>query len=491
MADAGLQRRRNHPFSERENATLMKAALTLKEKLFRKGGNKHTMDILLEKMTRKINNAGGRERTVNAFQKRLNDMKRHAHKKANSLKEYLRSGQNPPVGVHLTEDEKRLISVWKVKPGGIIMADAGLQRRRNRPFSERENATLMKAALTFKEKLLRKGGNKHTMDILWEKVTRKVNNAGGRACTVNACQKRLNDMKRHAQKKADSLKEYLRSGQNPQAGVHLTEDEKRLISIWKVKPGESSSVKTGTANTMKKEQIASTSTNSGYVYLITEDMEDNLQQPPEYFKIGLTRFPHRRLTQLQKDNPRNLEYFKVFPVNKMSACESKVKQAFKERKARNGGGDEWFVKTKTFEDQLARFEETCKPFLIPEGSIYAHPRRPGYFHLLYEKTSHNAFVYFRIVFTLRSNVLYTNTGNPRKINTRLIRRLKNFPDPTKQFRIIRLIQRLRATLITNAYNKDCWFKIEVSRFNDICKRVTALVERKCGFIESRSTNDTS
>ncbi|XP_043945798.1 uncharacterized protein LOC122816821 isoform X2 [Protopterus annectens] len=410
MADAGLQRRRNHPFSERENATLMKAALTLKEKLFRKGGNKHTMDILLEKMTRKINNAGGRERTVNAFQKRLNDMKRHAHKKANSLKEYLRSGQNPPVGVHLTEDEKRLISVWKVKPGGIIMADAGLQRRRNRPFSERENATLMKAALTFKEKLLRK---------------------------------------------------------------------------------ESSSVKTGTANTMKKEQIASTSTNSGYVYLITEDMEDNLQQPPEYFKIGLTRFPHRRLTQLQKDNPRNLEYFKVFPVNKMSACESKVKQAFKERKARNGGGDEWFVKTKTFEDQLARFEETCKPFLIPEGSIYAHPRRPGYFHLLYEKTSHNAFVYFRIVFTLRSNVLYTNTGNPRKINTRLIRRLKNFPDPTKQFRIIRLIQRLRATLITNAYNKDCWFKIEVSRFNDICKRVTALVERKCGFIESRSTNDTS
>ena len=69
--------------------------------------------------------------------------------------------------------------------------------------------------------------------------------------------------------------------------------------------------------------------NSGYVYLVVEENENDPNGPLNY-KIGQSEDPEKRLPALQTGNPRKLRLLLEREVNDMRAAEKSAKEALKE-----------------------------------------------------------------------------------------------------------------------------------------------------------------
>ena len=73
----------------------------------------------------------------------------------------------------------------------------------------------------------------------------------------------------------------------------------------------------------------------GYVYL--------MKAGPNYFKVGQTRDPRKRRSDLQTGNPQPLEYLRCVEVTDMDASERAVQGALYNYRSTLGGGTEWFT----------------------------------------------------------------------------------------------------------------------------------------------------
>lgn len=81
----------------------------------------------------------------------------------------------------------------------------------------------------------------------------------------------------------------------------------------------------------------------GYVYLLSERTRRNGGQPTNYYKIGVSSKPDKRLADLQTGNPRPL-VFQGEPtcVSRVISAERAVHKAVELYASSLGGGQEWF-----------------------------------------------------------------------------------------------------------------------------------------------------
>ncbi len=70
-------------------------------------------------------------------------------------------------------------------------------------------------------------------------------------------------------------------------------------------------------------------------------MEIYLISDSEYVKVGISKFPRRRLKQLQTSNARTLELLKSIPVDNPESVEATIHGLLRERGAHIRG--EWFT----------------------------------------------------------------------------------------------------------------------------------------------------
>ena len=73
----------------------------------------------------------------------------------------------------------------------------------------------------------------------------------------------------------------------------------------------------------------------GYIYLAYVE--------PNYFKVGQSRNPQKRLSDLQTGNPQPLQCLRCVPVTNMDASERAVQRALAQYHCTLGGGTEWFT----------------------------------------------------------------------------------------------------------------------------------------------------
>lgn len=97
--------------------------------------------------------------------------------------------------------------------------------------------------------------------------------------------------------------------------------------------------------------------NSEYIYLIT-DLEE------EYCKIGVSKDPQKRLSNLQTSNPKTLKIYSLFRGNKI--IEGKLHKIYSELKI----GGEWFSFKDSLYDKFSEYKTNHKKdTIIPEIKI--------------------------------------------------------------------------------------------------------------------------
>ena len=87
---------------------------------------------------------------------------------------------------------------------------------------------------------------------------------------------------------------------------------------------------------LDEETDGPSSSPEGYVYMMGEEGTKN-------FKIGKTKNPKKRLSDLQTGSSQTLKYVKVFAVSDMNETEAALHSAMEKKYQKVGGGQEWYT----------------------------------------------------------------------------------------------------------------------------------------------------
>ena len=96
----------------------------------------------------------------------------------------------------------------------------------------------------------------------------------------------------------------------------------------------------------------------GHVYMIQESTGTG-KIPTDYYKIGSTNDPQKRISDLRTGNPRNLNYIAQYYVKDKIAAERNAQEKLKNYLVQDNpeGGKEWY---KVLANQLESFKQGFK-----------------------------------------------------------------------------------------------------------------------------------